>query len=68
MQVKLELLGRKLLVEARAGHLFIETAGHEFFYSRDWWFEGRSGRDRHWCLDKKTGQPINGCNASPASI
>lgn len=53
MRVKFELMGQKLMIEAQLGYVYVGTSGHEFFYHRDWWFEGRNGKDRHWSWDRK---------------
>lgn len=66
MQVKFEFLGRKLMIEARAGYVFIETSRHEFFYHPDWLFEGRNGGDRHWCGGRKTSAAVPAFSAQAA--
>lgn len=67
MTLSIALLGHKLAIEVGGlNHIYIETSGHEFFYSREQWFEGRNGRDRRWCLNRKTNFMMGGLAAPTA--
>jgi hypothetical protein len=53
MPIQFAAFGRRIEIDSRLPHaLYVFTNRHEFAWSRTEWFQHRSGKWRHWIVEK----------------